>query len=261
MTPLELLGLIALFAIIRVAISIRKEPAAAGGTGDVAVGRYTTGTLPRTAAPSARQVLREYLDAFIVAGLVALFLITFVVRTFYIPSGSMEPTLQIHDILLVNEFEYRFSKPHEGDIVVFTPPVVSPNDFIKRTVGLPGDQLRVHNGVVSRNGVALTEPYIAEKPNYELQIKDYAIYVDGQPMSPSFANVPPRSDWTAPDRLPKGCYFMFGDNRTDSEDSHLWGCAQTSGTFWSGARKGEKASFTGHAFLLFFPLNRIRILR
>jgi len=250
-TPLELLGLIALFAIVRVAISVRRDPAGVGTAAAPAPG----------AAPSMRQVVREYLDAFIVAGLVALFLITFVVRTFYIPSGSMEPTLQIHDILLVNEFEYRFSKPHEGDIVVFVPPVVSPNDFIKRLVGLPGDSIRVHNGTVYRNGVAMNEPYIAEKPNYELEVKNYQIVVDGSPLNPAYANVPPRSDWTAPDRLPKSCYLMFGDNRTDSEDSHIWGCAQTGGRFFSGARKGENASFTGHAFLLFWPPNRIRILR
>jgi len=83
MTPIELLGLVAVLAIVRVAISIR--PGAAAVTGAEMPARL-----------SARGVLREYLDAFIVAGLVALLLITFVVRTFYIPSGSMEPTLQIH---------------------------------------------------------------------------------------------------------------------------------------------------------------------
>ena len=248
MTPLELLGLIAVFAIVRVAISIRPEAAVA--TGVDAPGR-----------PSTRTVLREYLDAFIVAGLVALFLITFVVRTFYIPSGSMEPTLQIHDVLLVNEFEYRFTKPHEGDIVVFPPPLISTNDFIKRTIGLPGDQIRVHNGVVYRNGAAMNEPYIAEKPNYELQVRDYGIYVDGNPLDSSMANVPPRSMWSAPDRIPNGFYLMFGDNRNNSEDSHVWGFAQTGGVFQSGQVKGQKASFTGHAFLLFWPPNRIRVLK
>jgi signal peptidase I len=247
-TPLELLGLIAVFAIVRVAISIRPETPVAAGT-------------EVSARPSTRTVLREYLDAFIVAGLVALFLITFVVRTFFIPSGSMEPTLQIHDVLLVNEFEYRFTKPHEGDIVVFPPPLISSNDFIKRTIGLPGDQVRVHDGVVYRNGVAMNEPYIAEKPNYELQVRDYGIYVDGSALDPSSANIPPRSMWSAPDRIPDGFYLMFGDNRNNSEDSHVWGFAQTGGVFQSGQVKGQKASFTGHAFLLFYPLNRIRILR
>jgi signal peptidase I len=248
-TPLELLGLIAVFAIVRVAISIRPSAPVAAGVDEA------------SAPPSTRTVLREYLDAFIVAGLVALFLITFVVRTFFIPSGSMEPTLQIHDVLLVNEFEYRFTKPHEGDIVVFPPPLVSSNDFIKRAVGLPGDQIRVHNGVVYRNGVAMVEPYIAEKPNYELQVRDYDIYVDGNPLDPSIANIPPRSMWSAPDRIPAGCYLMFGDNRNNSEDSHVWGFAQPGGVFQSGQVKGQKASFTGHAFLLFWPPNRIRILR
>jgi len=247
-TPLELLALIAVFAIVRVAISI-------GVTAPV-----TVGVGGEARAPSTRTVIREYLDAFIVAGLVALFLITFVVRTFFIPSGSMEPTLQVHDVLLVNEFEYRFTRPHEGDIVVFPPPVTSTNDFIKRTVGLPGDQIRVHAGVVYRNGVALNEPYVMEKPNYELEVKNYGVYVDGVPLDPVSANIPSREKWSAPDRIPAGCYLMFGDNRTNSEDSHIWGFAQASGTFQSGQRKGEKASFTGHAFLLFWPLNRIRIL-
>jgi signal peptidase I len=247
-TPLELLALIAVFAIVRVAISLRIDRTPAGPG-------IETGT-----APSTRTVIREYLDAFIVAGLVALFLITFVVRTFFIPSGSMEPTLQISDVLLVNEFEYRFTKPHEGDIVVFPPPVISPNDFIKRTIGLPGDQLRVHDGTVYRNGVAMVEPYIYDRQNYELEVKNYGIYVDGTPLDPAIANIPPRERWSAPDRLPADCYIMFGDHRTNSQDSHAWGCAQTGGTYYSGQRKGEKASFTGHAFLLFWPLNRIRIL-
>lgn len=252
MTPLELLALITVFAIVRVAISFRPERVAVGIGGDIT---------SAPSAPSTRTVVREYLDAFIVAGLVALFLITFVVRTFYIPSGSMEPTLQIHDVLLVNEFEYRFSKPHEGDIVVFPPPLVSSNDFIKRTIGLPGDTLRVHKGVVYRNGVALSEPYISGPPAYELEIRDYGIWVDGMKLDPSMANIPPRDKWTAPDRIPPGCYIMFGDNRNNSEDSHVWGFAQTGGTFASGPVAGHKASFTGHAFVLFWPLNRIRVLR
>jgi signal peptidase I len=250
-TPLELLALICFFAIVRVAISLRPQTVPPSGM---------TAT-DASAAPSTRTVIREYLDAFIVAGLVALFLITFVVRTFYIPSGSMEPTLQIHDVLLVNEFEYRFSKPHRGDIVVFPPPIPSSNDFIKRVVGAPGDQLRIHAGVVYRNGVALNEPYIAQSPNYELEIKNYGIYVDGTPLDPQNANIPPKDKWQAPDRIPDGCYFMMGDNRNNSEDSHIWGFAQPNGKFIAGPNQGQKAGFTGHAFLLFWPFNRIRILK
>jgi len=210
---------------------------------------------------STVSVVREYLDAFIVAGLVALLLITFVVRTFYIPSASMEPTLQVHDVLLVNEFEYRFRPPQHGDIVVFPPPIPSPSDFIKRLIGAPGDRLAIHRGVVFRNGVALKEPYIAERPDYDLEIKNYGIYVSGSRLDPMSANIPPRAAWQAPDRIPNGYYFMMGDNRNNSDDSHEWGFAQPHGDFAAGPNKGHKAGFTGHAFLLFWPPNRIRILR
>ncbi len=206
-------------------------------------------------------VLREYLEAFIVAGFVALFLITFVVRTFYIPSGSMEPTLQIRDVLLVNEFEYRFTHPQHGDIVVFKPPIPSPSDFIKRIIGLPGDTLRVQDGIVYRNGKALIEPYIAQHPAYDLEVRNYGIYVDGVRLEPDSANIPPRSQWTAPDRIPPNCYLMFGDNRNDSEDSHIWGFAQAGGTFATGPLQGQHAQFTGHAFFLFYPLNHLHLLR
>lgn len=244
MTPLELLALICFFAVVRVAISIKATPVAVAGE-----------------SPTARMVIREYLDAFIVAGLVALFLITFVIRTFFIPSASMVPTLQIHDVLLVNEFGYRFSKPHDEDIVVFPPPIPSPNDFIKRLMGAPGDTFKIHDGIVIRNGVPLVENYTAQKPNYELEIKDYGIYVDGTKLDPQLANVPPKSMWQAPDKIPDGFYFMMGDNRNNSEDSHIWGFAQLGGTFATGPLKGSKASFTGRAFLTFWPLDRLHILR
>ncbi|MBV8602979.1 MAG: signal peptidase I [Candidatus Eremiobacteraeota bacterium] len=250
MTPLQLFALICIFAVVRVAISIRPRAMANGGA--------AAAETPESG--STRAVLREYLDAFIVAGLVALFLITFVVRTFFIPSGSMEPTLQVHDVLLVNEFEYRFLPPKHGDIVVFPPPIDSTNDFIKRLMGAPGDTLRIHNGTVYRNGAALSEPYTAQKPAYELEIKNFGIYVDGNRLDPALAHIPPKSAWTSPDRIPDGYYFMMGDNRNNSEDSHIWGFAQLHGTFASGYLKGKPAHFTGHAFLLFWPLNRFRIL-
>jgi signal peptidase I len=255
-TPLELFGLICVLGVIRLAMTLRPATIATGQP------LPATGETTAVAAPSSvATVVKEYLDAFIVAGLVALLLITFVVRTFYIPSGSMEPTLQINDVLLVNEFEYRFTKPRDGDIVVFTPPIPTTNDFIKRLIAGPGQTLRIHNGVVYRDGVALVEPYIAQKPNYELEIKNYGIYVDGTPLDSSQANIPPRSAWSAPDRIPAGCYFMMGDNRNDSEDSHIWGFAQANGTFATGPEAGHKAGFTGHAFLNFWPPGRIGILR
>jgi signal peptidase I len=259
-TPLQLFGLICVLAVIRAVLSLRPTASVATG-GAQSIAPLGNAGAPAAPSPSPFVVIKEYLDAFIVAGLVALFLITFVVRTFFIPSGSMEPTLQIHDVLLVNEFEYRVSKPHDEDIVVFPPPIQTTNDFIKRLMGSPGETFRIHDGIVYRNGVALTEPYIAEKPNYELEIKNYGVYVDGAALDPTQANIPPKSQWTSPDTIPPNCYFMMGDNRNNSEDSHIWGFAQLHGTFAAGPEEGKNAGFTGHAFLLFWPPNRIGILR
>lgn len=244
MTPVELLAIVAVIAIARVVLSLR----------------------PVTAATNSRstQIAHEYLDPFIYAGLAAWLLITFVARTYYIPSGSMIPTLQIHDVLLVDKFEYRFRKPTHGDIVVFPPPIPTSDDFIKRVIGLPGDRFRVTKGVVYINDVAQNEPYIAEKPAYDLEIRDYGIYVnDGfgaHRLDSSQANIPPKSAWTAPNTIPPNCYIMMGDNRNDSEDSHVWGFAQVDGSFATGPRAGEHAGFTGRAFLIFWPFNQARIL-
>jgi len=118
----------------------------------------------------------------------------------------------------------------------------------------------VHEGVVYRNGKALDEPYEAQKPLYEMEIKNYGVYVDGEALDPQQANIPPRDKWQAPDRIPAGCYFMMGDNRNNSEDSHIWGFAQADGTFDAGPDKGQRASFTGKAFLIFWPLDRLHVL-
>jgi len=243
-TPTELLVIVGAIAVARAILSLR--PVVAGSSG-------------RSTA-----IAREFLDPFIIAGVAAWLLITYVGRTYYIPSGSMLPTLQIHDVLLVDKFEYRFRRPNEGDIVVFPPPVPTPDDFIKRVIGRPGDRLTIAGGTVYVNGEALKEPYEAEKPDYALQIRNYGVYVNygsgWEHLDPSSANVPPASLWTAPDRIPPDCYIMLGDNRNDSEDSHIWGFAQFRGRFATGARRGERAGFTGRAFLIFWPPSQTKIL-
>src|SRR5580693_1521175 len=139
MTPYELLAIVAVIGAARALLSLR--PVVAGSSG-------------RSTA-----IAREFLDPFIIAGLAAWVLITFVARTYYIPTASMVPTLQIHDVLLVDKFEYRFHTPNRGDIVVFPPPVPTTDDFIKRVVGRPGDELRVRGGTVYIDGKPLSEPY------------------------------------------------------------------------------------------------------
>jgi signal peptidase I len=217
-----------------------------------------TGRRVRTAA------LRELTDALIVAGLIALFLTTFVIRTYYIPSVSMVPTLQLRDVLLVDEIAYRLRSPRDEDVALFRPPVPSGgSDFVKRVIGVPGDRITISDGVVYRNGAALQEPYENEPPRYDLAIKDYGIYVDGHALDRHSANVPARAFWQASNRIPNGFYFVLGDNRNYSDDSHVWGFAQAHGAFAAGplALQKTRAGFTGRAFAILWPLERLRVLR
>ena len=216
------------------------------------IGRVVLWLAPGSVPDDVRRaVVREYLDAFIIAGGVALVLMHYVVRTFWIPSGSMEPTLAIDDVLLANEIQYHLGAPQDGQIAVFRPPPQVPElgttDLIKRIIAGPGDTLRIHDGIVYRNGKVLTEPYLKQAPDYELSLENYDLVVDGIPLDPSRAVVPPRSAWRAPDRVPNGYYIMLGDNRNDSDDSHLWGFLQ-------------RDQFIGHAFFIFWPLTRVEVL-
>ena len=105
---------------------------------------------------------------------------------------------------------------------------------------------------------------MAEKPAYSLEIRNYGIFVSygagWQRIDSADANVPPASQWTAPNRIPPHCYIMFGDNRNDSEDSHIWGFAQDAGRFATGPRAGTAGGFTGRAFLIFWPPSQAKIL-
>ncbi|MBV8499742.1 MAG: signal peptidase I [Candidatus Eremiobacteraeota bacterium] len=199
-------------------------------------------------ATGAATTARVYLDVLIAAGLVALFLITFVIRTFYIPSVSMVPTLQVHDVVLVDEIAYRLHPPAHGDVAVFTPPVNSAgSDYVKRVVGVPGDRIAIADGTVYRNGSALREPYENQPPRYTLAIRNHGIYVNGAALDPRRANVPPRSAWQAPDRVPNGYFFVLGDDRNYSDDSHAWGFVPAK-------------NFVGRAFFIIWPLERVRAL-
>lgn len=106
---------------------------------------------------------------------------------------SMRPTLEDGEYILVNKLAYKTGEAARGDIIVFVFPINPQEDLIKRVIGLPGETISVHNGVVSVNGVPLTEPYIASPPAYD-------------------------GDWV----VPEGQLFVLGDNRNDSRDSHQW---------------------------------------
>jgi len=196
----------------------------------------------------AGAVARFYLDGLIAAGLAALLLTTFVIGTFYIPSVSMVPTLQVRDVLLVDEIAYHLHSPQEGNISVFRPPLdPAGSDFVKRIIGVPGDTIAISDGAVYRNGTALHEPYENQAPRYDLAIREYGIYVDGKRLDPRAAEIPPRSSWQAPNRIPGDFYFVLGDNRNYSEDSHVWGFVPA-------------RNFVGRAFLILWPRNRLAVL-
>jgi signal peptidase I len=167
-----------------------------------------------------KSVAREYLESFLIAVILALFVRTWVFQAFKIPSGSMEPNLQIGDHLIVNKMEFaptaraieRALLPHRdvrrGDVIVFKYPEDPERDFIKRVIGLPGDRVELRNKRVLINGQPLEDPhaYYLEPP------------LAGRPARPSDV----REEYgpvTVPDRQ----FFVMGDNRDNSQDSRYWG--------------------------------------
>lgn len=149
-----------------------------------------------------RSVLREYAESLVIAVLLALAIRGFVVQAFVIPSGSMLPTLQIGDYVLVNKFLYTFRPIRRGDIIVFKFPQDEYRDFIKRVIGLPGETLEIQGPQVFIDGKPLHEPYAVHSepalfpaPNYHL----------------------------GPMLIPRGHLFVMGDNRDNSLDSRAWG--------------------------------------
>ncbi len=166
---------------------------------------------------AVRTAIVETLDACLFAALLSLVIITFVVQAFYIPSGSMEPTLMVDDRILVAKFMYRFKPVHRGDVIVFRYPLNPQRDFVKRVMGLPGDRVQLKDGVVHLDGTVLSE-------------KGYTI-------KPDFGNYGPVT-------VPASQYFVLGDNRNNSEDSRFFGYV-------------PRGNVIGKAIFIYWPLPRI----
>ena len=161
-----------------------------------------------------KSTFREYAEAAAIAVLLALFIRTFVVQAFKIPSGSMEPTLLIGDHILVNKFIYGvkipfiratlipISRPDRGDVVVFIYPVDKSKDFIKRVIGLPGDKIEIQDQKIFVNG--------------KIYDDKHGFYAD-QRVRNSNPGHPERFT------VPKNHIFVMGDNRDHSYDSRFWG--------------------------------------
>ena len=185
---------------------------------------------------SFRRLVVEYGAILVVALAVAFLLQAFVVKPYRIPSPSMVPTLQPRDRVLVARFLYHFTSPAIGDIVVFKYPLDTHVVFIKRLIGRPGDTVSLRDGAVYVNGVRLHEPYLPT--------------IGGRPVPTEPA--PPTSGSTMsepwslerPYTVPAGHYFMMGDNRTDSDDSRVWGPVPA-------------ADLIGRAFFIYWPVTRL----
>jgi signal peptidase I len=165
--------------------------------------------------------VREYIEAFVVALLIALVVRTLVIQAFKIPSGSMENTLLVGDHIFVNKFVYgyhipltkgrvlEFRSPRRGDIIVFEFPEDPKKDFIKRVVGVPGDTVEIRRKKLFVNGLPVEEGYVR--------------YADG----PAAEGFPPARDNAPALTVPAGKLFVMGDNRDRSYDSRFWGFVDT----------------------------------
>jgi signal peptidase I len=164
----------------------------------------------------------EYIQILLIAFLLSLGLKYFIIEIVKIPTGSMIPTIQLQERVMVDKIYYRFSGLNRGDVIVFIPPpeLGYKDPFIKRLIGIPGDTIKIENGVLFVNDKAVKEPYLNEKPTHDF----------------------------GPIEVEKDKFFVMGDNRNSSADSREWGTL-------------SKENVTGRAMLRTWPLNRIGLLK
>ncbi len=168
----------------------------------------------------------ETFKVILISSILALVIRGFIAEPRYIPSDSMLPTLSQGDRLVIEKVSYHLNSPKTGDIIVFDPPeqllrvgYQKEQAFIKRVIGTSGDTVEVKQGKVYLNGESLAEDYILESPNYQLSSI----------------------------KVPDGQLFVMGDNRNNSNDSHLWGFLPVENVI-------------GKAVLRFFPFQRISLI-
>ncbi len=185
-----------------------------------------------------RSTIKEWVESIIIAFILAMIIRTFLVQAFKIPTGSMRPTLMEGDRIMVNKFIYgaklpftslnlpALRDPKRGDVVVFIYPEDPRRDFIKRLVAGPGETVEIKNGLI----------YVNDKP------------VENTAFSRYYYN---RGDYGIAGRkivVPKDSYFVLGDNSASSQDSRYWGFV-------------PRKNLLGGAFLIYWPLNRVRAIK
>ncbi|PIE43286.1 MAG: signal peptidase I [Gammaproteobacteria bacterium] len=211
------------------AAALGKDNAASlGSKGGLTEQSLTESQKEALAAPSIVEISRSFFPVL----LVVLVLRSFLFEPFQIPSGSMLPTLEVGDFILVNKFTYgirlpvvgtklvELNNPKAGDVLVFRFPKDGKTNYIKRVVGVPGDKIRYRNKQLTINGTPVPEKFMGQINRMDMYLEDLAgikhtIYRN------SHGAKHPREEgeWTIPD----GCYFVMGDNRDNSNDSRFWG--------------------------------------
>jgi signal peptidase I len=234
-----------------------------------------------------RETTVEFLASLAGVLVTGLFIITFILQAFEIPSASMENTLLIGDHVFVNRVQFAppshwiqpivpYSQIHDGDIVVFLSPAEPDLYVVKRIMGVPGDRIHLKDGVVYRNGQKVNEPYVLNTG-----LNPYDPYRDNFPNvpPPDYSNVTAEWKLTMPQHIedgdlvvPPDSYFAMGDHRDVSYDSRYWGFIPRPNVigrpmfiYWSFETPsdqylqksfGDRISFLGHVVLHFFDMTR-----
>jgi signal peptidase I len=241
-----------------------------GAEGDDATAVLPTGALATETSPErdsqpvpkdsssskrVRRVAIEWIVLIAAALLIAFLIKTFLFQAFYIPSESMEPTLDVGDRVLVNKLSYKVHDVNRGDIVVFDAPPCAKSgdikDLVKRVIGLPGDTVMSDgNGGVLVNGHSLKEPYLPKgtlttftgvAPSAATQADSACVRAAGT----EHCGKPPNS--AAGCVVPKGDVFMLGDNRTNSHDGRFFGPI-------------KESSIVGRVFVKIWPIDSFGLL-
>lgn len=168
--------------------------------------------------------MRDVLEVVVPAIILFMVIRTFFFESRFVPSPSMAPTIQVQDRFLLNKTAYWLKTPQRYQIVIFKPPARAgaKDDFVKRIIGLPGETIKVHKGVVYINDRPLAEPYITPDRAPIMEFNSFII--------------------------PDGNVFMMGDNRNNSQDSRFWGPLPLK-------------NIKGEAWWRFWPLNRVGMVK
>jgi signal peptidase I len=177
--------------------------------------------------PQVKRVIREWVETIVIALALAMLVRTFVVAAFKIPTGSMKPTLLEGDKIFVSKFLYKFKSPQRGDVIVFKYPEDPKKDYVKRLIAFGDEKIEIKDGHVYVDGEQITDPHIEQ-----IYYRNSGIY--GAKDSEI--------------EIPEDSFFVLGDNSANSRDSRYWGFV-------------PKKNLVGKAFLIWWPPNRIRIIK